>query len=856
MPSARAESPTELPLLRRDVDALSQRMFLEVSGRRAALLGNELGQFECWIWPIKVCHDLDIAIDGDRGAKLARSVEVQPHLTRIEYAASDIRVRQTMFAALDRRAIVFLFEVECERTFELELRFTPDFRPMWPAGFGGQIALRDDDSGAFALTEELGRFAAFFGSPEAEPVRTDADHALPRDPISIRMCITPARAKLGPIPFFITGGETMPAPLSASALVGEQGAAMGHSRAHAVLALARDEYRRIVGDWRDVLAQFEAHWRDFLGRTTHFESDDARHTEAFLWAKIAIEKAWVEIDGLGRGLVAGLGPSGSGERPGFGWFFDGDAMEASRAMTAYGDFEGARRVLEFAASHQRADGKMMHELVLSARLCNWIEDYPYAYYKAGNTPDFIAAVDQYVQASGDVELCDRMWPHVKRAYEHCIACIDDEGYLSNLKAGICAVEAGSLVGKVRADIFLHGLWMSALRGVQSLATKCGDKALADDAQRRTDAAQGLLETFWSHERGRFGFAHLVNGARCDDMTAYQAFPLAHGFGTEERSLATAAALNHPTLASDWGVRFFATDSSIYDASNYNTGSVFPYANNFAILALFRQGLASAANQLLASQIALQSFSGLGYVPEHLVGDRCEAPGRGVPHQIFSSTCIVQSTLFGVLGLAAPLSGASSLSLALPPACDRLQVSNVRLGASVADIEIARERAANRTILVVAYEIVGRESSEILLQLSVPPLSRHASLSSRSKPDAFEVRLSLHGASLQASVFPIKFGGRYAWIIKYDSGPELLLDHSPAPRGATSSKLRVCEVVHDEKSVAWTLWGLAGQTYTIGWRSDRKVEFSGAKTLGNKLEIVFPAGTTEFTSTKLRAVALD
>jgi hypothetical protein len=87
---------------------------------------------------------------------------------------------------------------------------------------------------------------------------------------------------------------------------------------------------------------------------------------------------------------------------------------------------------------------------------------------------------------------------------------------------------------------------------------------------------------------------------------------------------------------------FSTRSSVYDPANYNTGSVFPYLANFNILALFEHGQPLAAEQQLLELAELDGFSGLGFVPEHLRGDRREEPARGVPHQIFSSAARLQS----------------------------------------------------------------------------------------------------------------------------------------------------------------------------------------------------------------------
>jgi hypothetical protein len=859
-------APTALPRLERAVDERSHGRFLEVTGRRMALLGNELGVFEAWMWPLQLVRELEVRVRTDqlrRGRDLARRVAFQPDRTEIELQGPDFRVRQTMFAALDRRALVVLLEVESERDLVLEIGFVPAFEPMWPAGLGGRIALRDADTGAFALTEELGRFAALIGSPEAEPMEVSADHALPRECVSLRIPVSTARARRGPIACFVAGAEVAPKPLSEAARVGEEDAASGHARSHEVLGLAREQYRWIAASWREVQRELAEHWRDFLGRTTHFESDDARHTEAFLWAKIAIEKAWVEVDGLGRGLVAGLAPAGTSGRPGFGWFFDGDALVASRAMVGYGDRKGARRVLDFVASHQRADGKMMHELVLSAGLCNWFEDYPYAYYKAQLTPGFISCLGHYFELSGDVELRQQLWPNVLAAYRCCVASLDGDGLLSNKKLGLAAVEAGSLVGKIRADIYLQGIWITALREMESMALALGDKQVAQDARRRLELAESALKSFWSEERRRYGFAHLADGSLCTDSTAYQALPLSRGIGDRKRALASAAALNRPDLASDWGVRFFASDASVYDAANYNTGSVFPYANNFAILAQFQYGLTTSGHQLLASQVALHGFSGLGFVPEHLFGDRYAAPARGVPHQIFSSACIVQSTLFGMLHVVPPLldeyiGDPYCLVVALPPECDRIRVSRLRILDSEVHFELVRRRANGRTHLSATFMFAGGTVRLMAFTARVPPLSRNALLAPSEGAPVADLTPSHAMCDLGIYTGPILVSGIESRAVSFESGPELIVDSSPLVEGAASSRLRVCETEFDDQRVTWTVWGLGGRTYRVGVRSDRAVEFEGARRVSeSELEITFPGGkANEFVSSRVSAIARD
>jgi glycogen debranching enzyme len=93
---------------------------------------------------------------------------------------------------------------------------------------------------------------------------------------------------------------------------------------------------------------------------TRIDSPDDELDLALEWGKVALDKGFVCNPRLGCGLIAGLGPSGRSERPGFGWFFGGDAFINSWAMTAYGDFETVRESLRFLSKRQRADGKMMH----------------------------------------------------------------------------------------------------------------------------------------------------------------------------------------------------------------------------------------------------------------------------------------------------------------------------------------------------------------------------------------------------------------------------------------------------------------------------------------------------------------
>ncbi|MEZ6014949.1 MAG: hypothetical protein R3F49_07545 [Planctomycetota bacterium] len=640
--------------------------FVEAVGERMALLGSEGGRMEVWMWPLLLVHDLEVRVTRRDGAALAlgaRAVEVVPEGLGLSYTLTGLagagggpaRLALDAFCPRHERALVLLLRLDIAEPVDVVLEFTPAFRPMWPAGLGGQITGRDDATGAFFMTEEIGRFAALFGSPEASPVQTtDAEPGRRgvRGRNALTIPVSPKRAARGPIPVVCAGAALTPRPLTEAERRGGNQAATGASRATLALDEARALWRRMLIGWPDVIAAERRRWRAYLARTATLLTGDAALDEAFLWSKLAIERAWVEVDGVGRGLVAGLGPGRGTERPGFAWLFNGDALEACRALAIIGDHEGCRAILRFAASTQRDDGKLTHEVTLSAALCDWYGEFPYAYYKGNQTPEFIAALGRYVRWSRDTDLALELWPAVERAVDWCLSVCDEELVMQVPLAGIAAVEAGPLSGAIQAEAFLQAAFEDAVRELVQLE-QC--------TPLRWPARWGALRAFVADDRfGRaftgadgaaLDFARLTDGTRHPGPSAYTQAYLSRG--TPPRALLQREVLrhNHPRLMADWGARMFATDVEGYAPEHYNMGSVFPFLTQYHCIAALRSGLPGVGWQVLTSQVQLMHFGGLGYMPEFLPGDRARLLPHVVPHQIFSHAALLQCILDGLLGLS-------------------------------------------------------------------------------------------------------------------------------------------------------------------------------------------------------------
>ena len=210
--------------------------------------------------------------------------------------------------------------------------------------------------------------------------------------------------------------------------------------------------------------------------------------------------------------MAGWGLSRNGTRPGFGWFFGGDAMINTYAMDALGQWELVAEELAFLARYQRGDGKITHEISQAAAHIPWFDTYPYAYYHADTTPHWMFALYQYWLASADDDLLRELWPAYRRAWAWCLSAeTDGDGIIENTVGGLGAVEVGG-TGRGAPPGHLPGRGLvAALEGTLAMAERMGDAELADeppaspggprDAQQRV-LARGRRTPRLRHPRGR------------------------------------------------------------------------------------------------------------------------------------------------------------------------------------------------------------------------------------------------------------------------------------------------------------------------------------------------------------------
>src|SRR5580698_602207 len=152
-----------------------------VAGPRGAILGQQDGSFEAWIFPWKIFSNLRISaemqdypvpIDVNEQAAV---IEVRPDHTTITFSHANFTLREVLFAphnAPDGAGALAFFQIEALRPLTLTFQFVPEMKPMWPAPSDDHPSpewVKAAGGGFYALHLNFPNHAAAIEIPGAEP---------------------------------------------------------------------------------------------------------------------------------------------------------------------------------------------------------------------------------------------------------------------------------------------------------------------------------------------------------------------------------------------------------------------------------------------------------------------------------------------------------------------------------------------------------------------------------------------------------------------------------------------------------------------------------------------------------------
>jgi glycogen debranching enzyme len=799
--------------------------FLSSVGQRAGLFGNEAGNFEAWVYPLKILRDfhLTFLVDGRAipAEALARTLVVRPESSTILYTGDSFAVRETFFVPVHEPGAVIIIEVETAQPLDVQVSFERDFQLEWPAGLGGTYSYWDPKLSAFHFGEEQRKFVAFAGSPTASEVQQEYDtNYSSSQENSFRLGVTGK-------------GKATKVVVIAASVNGE--------------AEAESAYRHLTSDYSALLKESADYYRAYLDGTVSVDLPDRELQQSYDWARVSVLQGLATNPFLGTGLIAGYRTSGGSQRPGFAWFFGRDALWTSLALDAEGDFANTKVALDFLSKYQRADGKVPHEISQGASFVPWFTDYPYPYASADATPLYIIAMNDYVVSSGDAAFAREKWDSLWKAYQFLLSTYDVQGLPQNSGIGHGWVEGGPLL-PIHTELYQSALAAEALRALSSLAHLTGKqdvgKKLGEDFSRQEPL---LNKTFWSAENNRFAFALDTQNQQVDEPSVLATVPMWFGLLDEDKAGTMIAELAAPEHEADWGMRIISSRSAKYSADGYHFGSVWPLFTGWASVGEYRyhRALPAFANLKANAQLALDGS--LGHVTEVLSGDYYQPLSTSSPQQIWSAAMVVSPLLRGLFGLQTD-AGACRVTLEphVPADWTWFTLDHVRVGST--SLRLAYRKTTGDISLTVTRG--GSGGCTLEFSPAVSPRAQVIGVEMNGRRVPFQIKKSDVDQHIAVQI-PVSIGENTLRIrLRNDFG--LSLSSALPPLGSTSQGLRVLAESWTPARDVLTLQiaGAQGRQYELGiWNPAQVASVEGAELLrpnseSARIKVAIPENASE------------
>ena len=777
--------------------------FLSAVGTRAAVFGNEQGNLEVWVYPLKILRDFHLRfhIDGATipAEAVARTLIVHPESTTIVYTGDVFSVRETLFVPVHESGVVIALEVDTAEPLEIEAIFDRDFQLEWPAAIGGISEVWDPTLRAFLFADQSEKFHALVGSLSG--VKASEEYSTNYSSSHHDSILLGTTEKGSDTKFIVVAaGVDGRAPLAGL-------------------------YNHLANDYAQLLQDSAAYYRDYLDRTISLKLPDSQIEMAYDWARVSMLQGLVQNPFLGEGLVAGFNKSGNGDRPGFAWFFGQDAEWTSLALDAEDDFSTVRQVLEFLSKYQRADGKVPHEISQSASFMDWFKT-PYAYASADATPLFIIAVNDYVTRSGDIGFAQQKWDNLWRAYGFLRSTYDAHGLAQNSGVGTGWIEGGPLY-PVRIEIYQASVGVEAARALSHLAHLLGKEDVSRDLEQTFERQEPVLDkTFWSPENKFYVYALDAHNNRLEVPSVLATVPMWFKQLNEDQARSMIEELAGPDQQTDWGMRILSSHDPKYNPAGYHFGTVWPLFTGWASVGEYRYHRALPAYSNLRANALLALNGSLGHVAEVLSGDYFQTLATASPQQIWSAAMVVNPLLSGLLGLQVDATSCQlNFAPHVPADWNSFSVSNVRMGG------VALNLNYQRTPDKIQLEIQSTGAGKCSLQFS-PALSLRARITAvRLNGHALPFHIEANPSDQHVTVnLPIA-SARSTIEIQMKNNFELGVSSTLPPLGSTSQGLRVLSESWSPKQETLTLLlsGASGASYELSaWNPEQISSVEGAE----------------------------
>jgi glycogen debranching enzyme len=818
---------SELKLINNDLELLRRadsNTYFDKTGRKAAILGYENGTFEFWAYPLKICRNFNLSFllnsstTPIEAGRVIRNISAAPERTILTYNYQSFTVREIIITPLNEPGSIILLDIDTVEPMKVVISFLPEMQPMWPAGLGGQSAFWSKENNAYILSESRKKFNAFIGSPQGSNLSYTPAHMFSDFPNQFVIEVTPENSKDDMFVIGLAGG------------IKDRNS-------------IKEVYENLVNDPAKYYKECYEYYHEIRHHTMSVLTPDEKINLAYEWGKITFDNMMVDHPEYGLGMMAGLGCAGKSGRPGFGWFFGGDAFLNSLAMIGYGDFQLVKNSLKFVQQFQREDGKIAHEVSQSAGLIDWFKEYPYAYIHADTTCFYLIAMYEYLMASGDLEFIKESLDSITKAYSWCISTDENgDGLMDNTKAGLGAFEIPPFT-KTRTDIYLASSFTYALFGLGIISKAIGmeDK---EYIERYENARNKLNEIFWDKEKEFYAFAFNDNNELYNEITYLCSLPMIWKLLDQEKSLKSLEIINSSELQTDWGTRSISIKSKYFDPMNYNYGAVWPYISTFPALANYLYDNPLQAYSIMKGVMEHVFDNALGSVHEVFSGYTNRHLEESVAHQAFSTLGYMLPLLKGMLGLKTDaLNKTVYFSPKIPPQWEYLEIHDYKAGNSKVSfilekgLDVNEEESGRNEILGIDFKIDGKEDYKLFINLTFPFNTEIGSIKINNKGAKYKIEKTRKSVLVEILVEKIKTG---MLIIQYLPTYEIIPFENTAEVGAVNQGLRIIREINENKKKTLLLEGMSGKKYLLEiLRNELIKKVDGAQLSDSGIMIEFP-----------------
>jgi glycogen debranching enzyme len=747
-------------------DAMVAKPF-SVTGPRGALLGQQDGSFEAWIFPWKILSHMrmtaemkDYAVPIDVNEQVA-SIDVQPGHTAITFSHANFTIREILFApqnAPDGAGALVYYQIQAVRPMTLTFSFTPEMLRMWPSLSDDRPSpewVRQGQSGFYILHLNFPDHAAALAMPTAQYGILAPYQERPKNyPLQFVIHFDPATDHDKVYPLLMTTAETA-ATATRSALAGR-------------LQALDNDFQKLYNDTQN-------HFQTFSSKHLSIDTPDEKLNQAFAWAEVAIDQLRVETTPAHdeTALVAGFYTSGDSARPGFGWYFGRDALWTLYAVNSYGDFQLTRDELNFLIKRQSPEGKMIHEWAQTAGLVDW-KTLPYAYASADANPLFLMASEDYLRISGDTHFIQANWGAIKKTWTFETSHDSDGDGIYENTEGSGWVESWP-PGMPHQEIYLAALDQQASTAMAALARATGHTGIAQQAESRAARIGAVIEKEYLLPGGGFyAFSRNADGSTDPSPTIFPSVASWDGSYQLQHTQPMLDRWAAQEFSTDWGTRDLSPTVSFFDPISYHQGTVWPLYTGWVSVSEYRNRRSLSAYAHLMQNVDLTWAQDPGAVTELLSGQFFAPLGRSTSHQLWSSAMVISPVIRGLFGLEWDAAGKKlTVTPSLPAQWDKARLHHVPFAGGEIDLDMTREGG---TLVVRA---TGPSAQPVVLASLTP------------------------GAKWAANVLRIPL-----------PAVEAGLSHALPEPGSTTEQMKVLDQQYSANSLTLRLAALAGSHQTI------------------------------------------